>query len=220
MELPESCLFPCEYCMTDFWEKKTSLLCIDSYAIHSNNSLWARSSKNPDVSTGPLTCPFVVSRLLARFAAFTHLLARLLRSPSLVGKWMIRWPFFLLFRTIVQLLDLLQCGKAEMTWWIRSNSFQIVFFSAGASWKRISLLVWAVKNQEEEHVDPVEVRGWSKASEVSNFVCPFVGWSILSSHELDFFKFKQIARTHLILALSDLLLLFIPDTSMWSFKSP
>ena len=51
---------------------------------------WSRSTKNQDVSTGPLARPFArslapLTRSLAPLAPFTRLLARSL-TPSLVGK--------------------------------------------------------------------------------------------------------------------------------------
>lgn len=57
------------------------------FAYSSTITLWARMIKNPDVSTGPLTCPFA------------HAFARSLTSltPELVGMWMIRYLFFLSF---------------------------------------------------------------------------------------------------------------------------
>ena len=65
--------------------------------VKTNVTLWARSTKNPDLSTGPLTRPFTRSlaplthSLAARFAralCCTHSLARSLTSltPSLVGQ--------------------------------------------------------------------------------------------------------------------------------------
>ena len=73
---------------------------------------WARITKNPDCSTGPLACPFARSlaplHSLLRFllpACFTralrcaHLFAcsLTLLTPSLVGQSMILWLFFLCF---------------------------------------------------------------------------------------------------------------------------
>ena len=78
---------------------------------------WARSTKNPDVSTGPFARPFscslapltgslappclLCSRAPLRSAALrcAHWLARSLTllAPSLVGQWLIRWLFILCF---------------------------------------------------------------------------------------------------------------------------
>ena len=52
---------------------------------------WARSTKNPDVSTGPLARPFALSLI----HSFAHLLTQL--AYSLVRKWMIRWLIFFFF---------------------------------------------------------------------------------------------------------------------------
>ena len=72
--------------------------------------LWARITKKTDWSTGPLARPFIRSlapltcslaphNLLCLCACCAHSLARSLTSltPELLGKWMIRWLFILVF---------------------------------------------------------------------------------------------------------------------------
>ena len=75
-------------------------------------ALWARTTKNTHWSTGPLappfahllvplTCSLALHCLLCSRAQLCSLVCSLtLLFPSLVGKWIIRWLFFL-FWTIV-----------------------------------------------------------------------------------------------------------------------
>ena len=56
--------------------------------INKTFTLWSKTAKNTDWSTGPLACPFAHSL-----------------TPSLLGQWIIGWLFclcFLLFSTIVK----------------------------------------------------------------------------------------------------------------------
>ena len=103
----------------------------ETVALNGKHAQWGRTAKNPDCSTGPLAHPFAC--LLALFScslappcslcsrASLHSLVILLAhflTPALVGKWMIRWLFYLCFFFIPDHSGM--CARAlneDVQWW-------------------------------------------------------------------------------------------------------
>ena len=62
------------------------------------HALWARITKNPDWSTGPLAYPFTCTAYSFACSILPALLARSTALlPSLVEKWLMRWLFYQFF---------------------------------------------------------------------------------------------------------------------------
>ena len=90
-------------------------------------ALRSRTAKNPGVSTGPLACSFahslasLIHSLAPHYSLFTRIslcslvcwLAHSL-TPEPVGRWMIRWLFFLCYLLFCTIVD--RGKRPEKTW--------------------------------------------------------------------------------------------------------